>query len=127
MKQMKIIYSELINPISRFFFLIINLSKFRSITTQSAHEQVIRVRVIASSGARWDGRYTSIIIYADAEGSRAFGRIIHSLTKLCACVFISALIPRIRTEKRARRWRAACPLTDDDGMLDGEDGTGDAE
>jgi len=40
----------------------------------------------------------------DAGGSRAFGRISVRLTQLCECVL------KIRTEQRAGRWRAACPL-----------------
>ena len=61
--------------------------------------------VSASSGARRAGRLKS---HADAGGSRGFGCIIQRLTQLCECVL------KIRTEQRARRWRAACTLTIND-------------
>ena len=85
-------------------------AKLTILINQSAPEQVIRVWVIASSGVRRDGRIVFIKSHADAETSRGFGRIIKQPTKLCECGFIPIIKNRIRTEQRARRWRAACTL-----------------
>ena len=100
------------NSYSGMLSCILNdiFTKLGSITIQSVSEQVIRVWVIASSGVRRDGRIVFIKSHADAETSRGFGRIIKQPTKLCECGFIPIIKNRIRTEQRARRWRAACTL-----------------
>ena len=127
MDQMYNTHPSIINQLSRLYSQIAKLEcKFSDILAKltaeiiwSAHEQVIRVWVIASSGARRDGRYTTILIYAAAETSRGFGGTYKRLLN-CARGHYAVMTPK----QRAGRWRAAYPLTDDDGVLDGEDGTG---
>jgi len=74
------------------------------------------VWVSASEGTQRVGRIRINIYHAKAGFFRESGRIIQQLTQFCECGFGISIKKRIRTEQRARRWRAACPLTD--GVVD---------
>ena len=53
--------------------------------------------------------------HAEAGFFRESGRIIQRLIQFCECGFGISIKKRIRTEQRAGRWRAACPLLVPDG------------
>ena len=109
------------NSYSGMLACILNdiFAKLGSITIQSASEPVERVWVSASSGVRRDGRIKFIKSHAAAETSRGFGRIIQQPIKLCEGVLCPVTNDRIHPKQRAGRWRAACTLTDDDRLPDG--------